>query len=154
MTTGGLEDVVAANSRICDLDGKLGKLTYFGVDIHDLARFSSFEETAYLLWHSELPTQAQLDELKQALCANRALPEPIIDIMRLLPATTIPMEVLRTVVSALSAFDPAPQDSSVAANHLRAIRLTAVLPTIITSWEHIRNGRQPVIPLSSESHAT
>ena len=153
-TTGGLEDVVATNSYICDLDGKLGKLTYFGVDIHDLARSSSFEETAYLLWHGGLPTQAQLDELQQELCASRALPGAIIDIMRLLPASTVPMEVLRTAVSALSAFDPAPQDTTVAANHLRAIRLTAVMPAIVTTWNHMRNGRQPVEPLTSGNHAT
>jgi citrate synthase len=153
-TTEGLEDIVATHSRICDLDGKLGKLTYFGVDIHDLARSSSFEETAYLLWHGALPTQAQLDDVKRQLCANRALPAPIIDLMRLLPTTTSPMDVLRTSISALSAFDPNLQDRSTLANEQRAIRLTAAIPTIITSWEHIRHGKEPVAPLSDESHAT
>lgn len=153
-TTDGLEDIVAAHSRICDLDGKLGKLTYVGVDIHDLARHSSFEETAYLLWHGALPTQGQLDETKQQLVANRALPPPLLDVMRLLPTTTTPMDVLRTIISALSAFDPNPNDRSQAANFHRAIRLTAVMPTIIASWEQIRNGRTPVAPLLDGDHAT
>src|SRR5579859_8169125 len=112
MTTGGLEDVVAASSRICDLDGKLGKLTYYGVDIHDLARYSTFEETAYLLWHGALPTRAQLEEVEAQLQANRELPDRVCEIMHLLPITTPPMDVLRTIVSALSSFDPNPGDKS------------------------------------------
>ena len=154
MTTGGLEDVVAANSRICDLDGKLGKLTYFGVDIHDLARYSSFEETAYLLWHGTLPTKAQLEEVKAQLAANRALPDPVFQLMRLLPLKTPPMDVLRTTVSALSAFDPDLHDKSTDANHLRAIRLTAVMPTIVAAWDRMRNGKEPVAPLPGGDHAT
>lgn len=153
-TTDGLEDIVAAHSQICDLDGKLGKLTYVGVDIHDLANHSSFEETAYLLWHGKLPTQAQLDEVKQQLIAQRALPTSLLDMMRLLPKTTTPMDVLRTMVSALAPFDSNLQDRSVAANEQRAIRLTAVMPTIIGSWEHIRNGKEPVAPLTDGDHAT
>ncbi len=153
-TGAGLEDVVATNSSICDLDGKLGKLTYFGVDIHDLAQHSSFEETAYLLWHGALPTQAQLEEVQQQFIAQRALPDALVSIMRLLPTTTSPMDVLRTSVSALSAFDPEPGDKSDEANYRRAIRLTAVVPTIIASWENIRNGNDPIAPLHDSNHAT
>ena len=153
-TGAGLEDVVATNSSICDLDGKLGKLTYFGVDIHDLAQHSSFEETAYLLWHGTLPTQAQLEEVQQQFIAQRTLPGALVAIMRLLPTTTSPMDVLRTSVSALSAFDPEPGDKSDEANYRRAIRLTAVVPTIIASWENIRNGNEPVAPLRDSNHAT
>src|SRR5437899_5477735 len=140
-TTDGLEDIVAANSRICDLDGKLGKLTYFGVDIHDLARYSSFEETAYLLWHGTLPTKAQLEEVKVQLAANRALPDSLLQLMRLLPLKTPPMDVLRTTVSALSAFDPDLHDKSIDANHRRAIRLTAVMPTTVAAWDRMRNDK-------------
>lgn len=152
--TDGLEDIVATNSRICDLDGKLGKLTYYGVDIHDLARYSSFEETAYLLWHGILPTRAQLEEVTAQLQANRELPGRVIEIMHLLPRSSSPMEVLRTIVSTLSSFDPNPEDKSPGANYGRAIRLTAVLGTIVTSWEHIRNGRKPVAPLPDHNTAT
>jgi citrate synthase len=153
-TSEGLEDIVATHSRICDLDGKLGKLTYFGVDIHDLARYATFEETAYLLWHGVLPGNAQLEEIKTQLCANRPLPGHILDLMRLLPTRTSAMDVLRTTISSLSAFDPDLSDRSITANRQRAIRLTAAIPTIITGWEHIRNGRDPIVPLTGESHAT
>jgi citrate synthase len=152
--TAGLEDVIAMQSSICDLDGKLGKLTYYGIDIHDLARYSSFEETAYLLWHGTLPTRAQLEEVQQQLQATRALPERTLEEMRLLPLTMPPMDVLRTTVSGLSAFDADLRDRSTSANQQRAIRLTAVMPTIVTSWEHIRNGREPIAPLPNENHAT
>ncbi|MEO7019053.1 MAG: citrate synthase [Ktedonobacteraceae bacterium] len=153
-TTDGLEDIVAAHSHICDLDGKLGKLTYFGVDIHDLANHATFEETAYLLWHGTLPTQTQLAEVKTQLQASRALPGPISDFMRLLPKASTPMDVLRTIVSALALFDPTPDDKSPAANRKRAIQLTAVMPTIVATWEHLRNGNEPVVPLADGDHAT
>jgi citrate synthase len=153
-TTDGLEDVVAAHSRICDLDGKLGKLTYFGVDIHDLARSSSFEETAYLLWHGVLPTKAQLEELKGQLIANRELPDAVIKLMRLLPTKTPPMDVLRTAVSALASFDSNPSDHSPDANYHRAIHLTAMMTTIVANWDRMRNGKELVAPLSDEDHAT
>jgi citrate synthase len=153
-TTEGLEDIVATQSHICDLDGKLGKLTYFGFDIHDLARYSTFEETAYLLWHGVLPTRTQLEEVKEQMQASRELPRQVIEFMHVLPARTAPMDVLRTTVSTLSAFDPDLQDRSVEANQRRAIRLTAVLPTIVATWEHFRNGREPVAPLRDRDHAT
>src|SRR5438876_5619103 len=124
--TDGLEDIVATNSRICDLDGKLGKLTYYGVDIHDLARYSSFEETAYLLWHGILPTRAQLEEVTAQLQANRELPGRVIEIMHLLPRSSSPMEVLGTIVSTLSSFDPILEHSSSSPKYGRAIRLKAV----------------------------
>lgn len=153
-TTEGLQDVVATHTQICDIDGKLGKLTYFGVDIHDLARYSSYEETAYLLWHGTLPTRSQLDELKAQLVAHRAIPERVIEVMRMLPTSTPPMDVLRTTVSLLSSFDPDIADRSTEANHQRAIRLTAMLTTIVAAWEQLRNGREPVAPLTDGDHAT
>ena len=153
-TTDGLEDIVAAHSHICDLDGKLGKLTYFGVDIHDLANYASFEETAYLLWHGTLPTRSQLDEVTAQLQAARSLPGPVSEFMRLLPKSSTPMDVLRTIVSALAMFDPNPDDKSPAANRQRAIRLTAVIPTIVASWDRLRNGNEPIAPLSDNGHAT
>src|SRR6266566_5535040 len=154
ITTGGLEDIVATQSYICDLDGKLGKLSYFGIDIHDLVRYSSFEETAYLLWHGVLPTTAQLEDVNAQLRANRALPGPVSELMRLLPTTTTPMDVLRTTVSALSSFDPDAGDHSLEANQRRSIRLTAVFPTIVAGWDRLRNGKDPVAPLTDGNHAT
>src|SRR5260370_13036756 len=152
-TTDGLEDIVAAHSYICDLDGKPGKLSYVGLDIHDLAHYSTFEETAYLLWHGVLPTKGQLEEVNAQLCAYRTLPQPVSEFMRLLPRSSTPMDVLRTTVSALSSFDPDAGDTSQEANRRRAIRLTAVMPTIVASWDRLRNGKAPVTPLANGTHA-
>jgi len=153
-TTDGLDDIVAAHSAICELDGKQGRLLYYGVDIHDLARYSSFEETAYLLWHGVLPTRAQLEDVTYQLQANRAIPSPIVHLMRLLPKTSTPMDVLRTAVSALSSFDPDAGDNSRVANVRRSIHLTAVFPTIVAAWDRMRNGKELVEPLAGENHAT
>src|SRR5712691_3019376 len=153
-TTDGLEDIVAAHSYICDLDGKLGKLSYFGLDIHDLARYSTFEETAYLLWHGVLPTKEQLEDVHTQLRANRALPGPVSEFLRLLPISSTPMDILRTTVSVLSSFDPDAGDNSPEANRRRSIRLTAVMPTIVAGWNHLRNGKEPVAPLTDVNHAT
>lgn len=152
-TTDGLEDVVAAHSQICDLDGVRGRLLYYGLDIHDLARYSTFEETAYLLWHGTLPTKAQLVDITAQFQANRAIPPQVSELMRLFPRSATPMDVLRTTVSALASFDPDAGDNSVEANRRRAIRLTAILPTIVAAWDHLRNGKEPVEPLASGSHA-
>src|ERR687887_733216 len=81
----GLEDVVAGTSAICFLDGRAGRLLYFGYDVHDLAKNASFEEVVYLLWHGELPNRSQLDSLKGELIANRELPEPLLAMLRTWP---------------------------------------------------------------------
>ena len=151
--TDGLEDIVAAHSQICDLDGKRGRLLYYGLDIHDLARYSTFEETAYLLWHGVLPTKAQLADTVAQLQANRTLPGEVDKLMRLFPKTATPMDILRTVVSSLSSFDPDAGNNSVEANRRRSIRLTALFPTIVASWDRLRNGKEPVAPLTDGSHA-
>src|SRR5437879_2657622 len=102
----GLEGVVAANSSICYIDGDAGVLAYRGIDIHELAQKSTFEETCYLLWFGKLPTSAELADLNKRLIAARKIDAPIFDLMRSFPRTALPMEVLRTAVSALSIYDP------------------------------------------------
>src|SRR5512144_3228364 len=82
----GLEGTVATSSAICYLDGDRGVLAYCGYDIHDLARHATFEEVCYLLWHRRLPTRAELGDLQSQLTAARQLPEPILRLMRTLPA--------------------------------------------------------------------
>src|SRR5947209_5729927 len=114
--SGGLEDVVAATSAICDVNGKEGRLLYYGVDIHDLATHSTFEETIYLLWHGRLPTRTELDELRGELARQRALPPDVLRMLGEFPQGTVPMETLRTAVSLLSMYDPDDADSSREAN--------------------------------------
>ena len=107
----GLEGVVAANSGICWIDGDAGVLAYRGIDIHELAEKSTFEETTYLLWFGKLPSKAELDEFNQRLKDARTLDPKMIDLLRSFPRSATPMEVLRTAVSALSFYDPDESDN-------------------------------------------
>src|SRR5579875_3921054 len=101
----GLQDVVANDSSICFIDGARGILSYRGIDIHELAQRSNFEETTFLLWNGKLPTSSELKQFTQQLAAARALPPQVIDFLRTLPKTALPMEVLRTAVSLLSTYE-------------------------------------------------
>src|SRR3979409_142651 len=132
-TKAGLEDVNAANSAICDIIGPEGKLTYRGIDIHELARYSSFEETTYLLWFGELPTPEALQRFSAELASHRTLPEPGIRLMRAFPRGATPMDALRTAVSALAFYDPQAHDSSEEANVAKALRVTAQTATIVAA---------------------
>src|SRR5437868_10568978 len=153
MTKGGLEDVIAANSAISDIIGPQGKLTYRGIDIHDLARHSSFEETTYLLWFGALPTGEALREFGAELASHRALPAPVLTLMKDFPRTATPMDALRTALSALAFYDPQAHDSSRDANVAKAMRVTAQTATIVAAYEQTRRGREPVEPDEAGGHA-
>jgi citrate synthase len=144
----GLEDVVVSTSEICFIDGHKGRLIYRGYDVDDLAAHSTFEEVVYLLWHGQLPSRKELEAHVKALSAmaNRKLPAKLVSMLKLLPKKTTPMEVLRTGVSALSAFDPDVDDNSREATLRKALRLTAQMPTLVAAWERIRRGKAPVAP--------
>ena len=145
---GGLEDVVVSTSDICFIDGREGRLLYRGFDIDDLVEHSSFEEVVYLLWHGALPSRKELDAHVKMLSATatRKLPPGLIVLLRALPKKTTPMEVLRTGVSALSAFDPDAADNSREATARKAVRLTAQIPTLVAAWERIHRGKPLVAP--------
>src|SRR5258707_2266348 len=98
----GLEGIVATNSSICYIDGDEGILAYRGIDIHELADHSSFEEVCYLLWFGRLPKKDELQQFKKRLAESRKLNPAVIDMMRNFPKSATPMEVLRTTVSSLS----------------------------------------------------
>ncbi len=153
VTKAGLEDVVVSTSDICFIDGHLGRLLYRGFDIDDLAAHSTFEEVIYLLWHGTLPSRKELDAHVKALARARKLPQRFISFLKDLPKKTNPMEVLRTGVSALSAFDPDASDNSREATVRKAVRLTAQMPTLVAAWERIRRGKAPVAPNPRLSHA-
>ena len=142
----GLEGIVAAQSTISDVNGQEGKLIYAGYDIHDLPEHATFEEVIYLLWNGRLPTAVELGALKSQLNSEAGLPAGIIELIRLLPKTANPMDMLRTVVSALGLYDPDGADNSLEANARKAIRLTAKFPTIVTTFQRLRNGLEPVHP--------
>src|SRR5690348_16166258 len=148
----GLKGVYFDRSRVCFIDGRAGELRYRGYSIHDLAQRSTFEETCYLLLYGELPTGDSLTRLTTELRAARALPAAIFDIIRTINDAH-PMDVLRTAVSALAAFDPDVADNSKEATLRKGIRLTSQVPMIIAAHEHIRRGREPVTPDPDLGHA-
>jgi len=149
----GLQDVVAATSSICFIDGDKGVLSYRGIDIHDLADRSSFEEVCYLLWFGTLPRQAELNRLTGDLAKNRAVPEEVFRLMRSFPNDANPMDVMRTAVSALALYDPDRQASNSEANLQKAYRLTGQIAGIVAATERLRHGQDPVPPDASLTHA-
>jgi citrate synthase len=148
----GLRGVYFERSRVCCIDGRAGELRYRGYSIHDLAERSTFEETCYLLLHGELPRKDELARFDAELKAARELPAPILDLIEITKGAH-PMDVLRTAVSALAAFDPEVADNSPQAIVRKGIRLTSQVPMIVASHESIRNGRDPVAPDPALGHA-
>jgi citrate synthase len=147
----GLEDVVAATSSICYLDGNRGVLAYCGYDIHDLAK-TTFEEVCYLLWHGRLPNRAELGDLQSQLAASRPLSEPILRLMKQLPASD-GMDTLRTLTSALGQYDPEANDSTPHANYRKAVRLTAQLGSLVATYGRLQAGGGPIQPDPALGHA-
>jgi 2-methylcitrate synthase len=148
----GLEDVVAATSAICYLDGDRGVLAYYGYDIHDLARGASFEEVCYLLWHGRLPNRAELGDLQSQLAAARPLPEGVLRLMKQLP-TSDGMDVLRTMTSVLGHFDPDAADNSPQANYRKAVRLTGQIASLVATYGRMQAGGGPIQPDPALGHA-
>ncbi len=143
---GGLEGVVAAKSAICFIDGMAGRLVYRGYEIADLVENASFEETAYLLWDEKLPNRAQLNQFRKELGSAAKLPPHVVALLKAMPATTQPMDALRTAASALAATDPDLESNEADADRRKAVRLTAQLPTIVTTFHRLRGGNTPVDP--------
>ncbi|HVZ82862.1 MAG TPA: citrate synthase [Terracidiphilus sp.] len=149
----GLEGIVAANSGICWIDGEAGVLAYRGIDIHELAENSTFEETTYLLWNGRLPRADELRAFQAELAAARVLDPRVIDLLRSFPANATPMEVLRTAVSALSFYDADEKDNGHDANVRKAFRLTAQVAMLVAVYDRIRKGLEIIAPDRSLSHA-
>jgi citrate synthase len=148
----GLKGVYFDRSPATYIDGQAGELRYYGYSIHDLAERSTFEETAYLLLHAELPDQAELAEFDRSLKAERQLPEPIFDIIKSI-CTAHPMDVLRTSVSALAAFDPDTADNSAEATIRKGIRLSSQVPIIVAAHHRLREGKALIAPDQTLGHA-
>jgi citrate synthase len=149
----GLAGVVAANSGICWIDGEAGVLAYRGIDIHELAEMSTFEECSYLLWFGRLPRRAELDEFSKRLSGARRLDPKVIDLLRSFPRSANPMEVLRTAVSALSFYDPDENDNQHDANVSKSFRLTSQIAMLVAAYDRLRKGKAVVEPDPSLSHA-
>ncbi len=149
----GLEGVVATTSSICYIDGEQGVLAYRGIDIHELADHSTFEEVCYLLWFGRLPKADELRSLKTRMAEERKIDASIIYRLQLAPKHALPMDVLRTLVSALSFYDPEYNKNDHDANVNKAIRLTSQIAMIVAAYDRIRKGKPVVEPDRSLSHA-
>jgi citrate synthase len=149
----GLRNVVAGESRISYIDGARGLLAYRGIDIHELARHSSFEEVVFLLHRGVLPRPAELAAFRAELARERRVPDEALDVLRRLPQRTHPMSALRTLVSALAAWDPDAEDAGEDARRRVALRLTAQLATLVAASDRVRNGFAPTAADPELPHA-
>ncbi len=138
-----LSGVTAGNTALCTVGRTGNDLHYRGYDILDLAESSEFEEIAHLLVHGKLPTTAELKAYKQKLKALRGLPANVKASLEWLPASSHPMDVMRTGVSALGCVLPEKDDHNTPGARDIADRLMASLGSILLYWYHYsHNGRR------------
>jgi citrate synthase len=149
----GLDNVYVKESKICFIDGERSKLFYRGYAIEDLAKSSTFEETAYLLIYGQLPTRAQLEEFRKRIESYRPLDPGVLQLIRSFPTSCDPMDALRTAISSLGLYDPQPATDSIEARIDKALRILAKTPTIITAFDRLRNRKEPVPPKAGLSQA-
>lgn len=149
----GLAGVVVDITAISKVVPETNSLTYRGYAVQDLAAHCSFEQVAYLLWHGELPDEQQLALFTQRERAARRLNRSQLSLLAKLPETCHPMDVVRTFISSMGAEDPEEDDSSPAANYAKALRMFAVLPTIVAADMRRRRGLDPIGPHSHMNYA-
>ncbi|NWF70387.1 MAG: citrate synthase [Chloroflexi bacterium] len=142
----GLQGVVVADSSTSLVDGENGRLIYEGYKIEDLAEHAQFEEIVYLLWNHRLPNGQELEQLRAAIAEAAALPQAVVDQLKIYPTNANPMAVLRTAVSLLALYDPEAEDMSMDAVRRKAVRLTGQITTICAAWDRIRKGHMPIAP--------
>src|SRR5215470_3458756 len=149
----GLEDVIAARSGICQVDGERGKLYYRGYEIAEVAGVLSFEDVTALLWHGELPSAAESAAFAARLVAARGLPPAVGELLQTLPRDAHPLDALRTAVSLAATRDPDVRSNEPEANLRKAFRLMTLVPETVAAWQRIRTGRAPVAAPGAASHA-
>ena len=140
----GLEDVIAARSGVCTIDGGAGRLYYRGYEIGDLAGAVPFEDVTRLLWFGELPTAEEARAFRARLTETRGVPATVLTVLRALPRDTHPLDALRTAVSAAVAVDPDAASNDPEANLRKAFRLMTLVPAVVAAWHHLRTGREPI----------
>jgi citrate synthase len=145
----GLDGVVVASTGISQVFGNEGRLVYRGYSIGQLAGKATFEEVCHLLWKGHLPNQVELDEIRSMMSARRSLPEAVLATIKAMPASTDPMDDLRTGASAIGAALPI----SGPATYEQAVTLTAMFPTIVATFDRLRKGKEPIAPRADLSHA-
>ena len=149
----GLEDVVAVQTRLSDVDGEAGELTIAGFRVEELARQASFEETVYLLWHDVLPNEERLVGLRKALDIQRPLPRITLDLLRAAASERAPvMDALRMAAGTTSLSTPG-EGIAEDDNHGEALALVARFPTIVAAYWRLFNGKEPIEPDPELGHA-
>ena len=149
----GLDNVYVMESKICFIDGEASKLFYRGYGIEDLAQYSTFEETAYLLIYGALPNKRQLEDFKNRISSQRSLEPGLLQLIRSFPIASDPMDVLRTAVSAMAVYDPQPTTDKIEERIDKAVRILGKAPTIIAAFDRLRNRREPIPPKPDFDHA-
>lgn len=147
----GLDGVIAAESKICDIDGDLGLLSYRGYTIEDLADNSTFAEVAWLLLYGKLPIASELAGFEKILESKRTVDASILGVLSSLPKTTHPMIAIQTAIAAHGALSPVASGRN-QANFDRALELIARFPTIVAAWHRISKGLAPLDPRSDLGH--
>lgn len=142
----GLRGFSVATTKISDVDGAAGKLSYRGYLAKDLAGVAEFEEIIFLLLYERLPEKKELSEFRSRLAENMHVPEVIIEALKSSPKDALPMDILQSAVTMLAHHDPDIREYSREATLRMATRLIAKMPTIVTAWGRIRNGQAPVQP--------
>ena len=149
----GLRNIPIADTKISLIDGEKGKLIYRGFDVLDLTKNSNFEECCFLLLHDHLPNKVEFEEFTTKLKEARAIPEQMQKNMKNWRKNAHPMDVLQAFVAALAGYYDE-QGSEKEISQQRAINLISKVPTIIASWERVRNGKDTIQPDSELSHAS
>ena len=149
----GLRNIEVADTKICAIDSRNGRLIYRGYDIIDLVKNTTFEETAYLLLFGDLPTKTDIENFKSKLISKRNLPSSLVKSMQDRPKSALSMDVFQSCVSMLADYDENIADDSKEANHERAINLLASFPTMIAAWARIRKNLPIVKPSKKLDHS-
>lgn len=145
---GGLEGIVAATTAISKVEGTVGRLIYRGYNIHDLARNATFEEIVHLLWFGDLPNRTELARLHDQLASERALPEAVMPVIRMLPRNAEPMDVLRTATSVWGV-----TGASGTPDLAQAVAITARFPVFLAAFHRLRQGKEPLESRPELDHA-
>ena len=142
----GLEGVIVGETVLSNVEGEAGRLTFRGYDIDDLAPKATYEEVVALMLQGQLPDAAALKALDETLASKRALPDATLAVLKSLPHSAWPMDVLRTAVSSLSTVQPHKPSGQHASDVDAALGLVAKVTTIVAAWDRLRRGLEPIAP--------
>ncbi len=149
----GLDEVYVKETLLSYIDGANGKLYYHGYSIEDLAKHSTFEEIAFLMWYGRLPKKVEFEKFVNLLKSYRWISKDLVEYMKTLPKNAHPMDVLKLGIAAVALEDPELEDMSREANIRKAMRILAKAPTIVAAWHRIRNNLETIEPSMDLNHA-